>query len=319
MTHKIDIIDKKILNYLDINARITLPELSKKIRKPKETIYYRIQNMQKSNIVKKFYAIINASPLGYNYYLIFIKFEKINEKKHKEIKKFIMNTNCCINIRNIEGYYDLYFTCVFRSLDEFNEFILLFYSEFSAWIIEKSVNIILGTHKYNQKALFDSPTKRIYIDHSIIGTDKIDKTEIEIMKEICENSRIKITDLSRKIKKSWTIAKYHLRKLERKKIMIGYFTYINFEILGRNLLLINICLKDPKCRKSIAEFFDKTNTCLFAYDLIGKYDLSVELFPKDEAQIRKIIDDFKKVYYRKYTYFDIFRSYGDYMINWCPF
>lgn len=62
---KLDLYDKKILYELDINSRITLSALSKKIKLPKATTNYRLSRLIKKEYIKSFHPLIDASRLGF--------------------------------------------------------------------------------------------------------------------------------------------------------------------------------------------------------------------------------------------------------------
>jgi DNA-binding Lrp family transcriptional regulator len=66
----IDEVDYKLLNEIVINARIPLIELARKINCSSQTVNYRIKNIIKNGIIKKFRVNIDLSKLGLHTYLI---------------------------------------------------------------------------------------------------------------------------------------------------------------------------------------------------------------------------------------------------------
>ena len=61
----LDLKDKKILHELDINARRTLSQLSKKVNLSRDVINYRINKLEKEGYIKGYQTIVNFSKLGY--------------------------------------------------------------------------------------------------------------------------------------------------------------------------------------------------------------------------------------------------------------
>ena len=59
-TSKIDKIDRKILYALDLDSKQSLNSLGKKVGLGKETLFYRIKNLQERGIIDKFVTIINV-------------------------------------------------------------------------------------------------------------------------------------------------------------------------------------------------------------------------------------------------------------------
>ncbi len=62
----IDKIDKKILNILQINDKISYRELSEKLKLAASTIHNRVKKMIEEEIIKQFGAIIDPVKIGYN-------------------------------------------------------------------------------------------------------------------------------------------------------------------------------------------------------------------------------------------------------------
>jgi len=64
--HSIDETDKKILNILQINDKISYRELSEKLKLAASTIHNRVKKMIEEEIIKQFGAIIDPVKIGYN-------------------------------------------------------------------------------------------------------------------------------------------------------------------------------------------------------------------------------------------------------------
>ena len=62
---KIDLKDRKILFELDHNARISISEISKKIKLTKGGVVYRLKNLEESGVIKNYYTVIDTFKIGY--------------------------------------------------------------------------------------------------------------------------------------------------------------------------------------------------------------------------------------------------------------
>src|SRR3989344_5252975 len=85
---ELDLLDKKILYELDLNARISAIRLAKKLKKSKETVNFRLNKLIKNNIIKGFYTVFNTSKLGWYYIKFYIKFKNITPQKEKELFEY---------------------------------------------------------------------------------------------------------------------------------------------------------------------------------------------------------------------------------------
>lgn len=64
--HSLDEIDKKILNILQINDKVSYRELSDKLKLAASTIHNRVTKMIEEEIIKQFGAILDPAKIGYN-------------------------------------------------------------------------------------------------------------------------------------------------------------------------------------------------------------------------------------------------------------
>jgi Lrp/AsnC family transcriptional regulator for asnA, asnC and gidA len=318
-TQKLDLYDKKILYELDIDSRISASNIAKKIKLPKETVNYRIKRLKNSGIVKNYYTIINASRLGYLYYKVFLKFEKFSTKTEKDLIKFILHDKNCINLRIMEGSYDVSFLTTHQNPNKFKAFLYQIIDSFGSTISDKSIHSITTTHKLNQKIFLGGKTINRFFHHQKPKKLDIDEMDKRIIQLLARNARMPLVEISRCIKKSSKVIRYRIKKLENLGVIVGYSYAFDLDRLKRDLIQVDIALKKPAAIPSIIEFFDSTRTCVFAYELLGKYDLSLELYVKDSRDLREILRKFRDTYNDSYTSFDVANVFKEYVIGWSPF
>ena len=86
-----DKIDQKLLAELDINSKIPLSILARKIRISQQQADYRIKRLIKEGFITKFGTIINLKSLGLEHYRIFFNFNYNSKYSNKEILEFLKN------------------------------------------------------------------------------------------------------------------------------------------------------------------------------------------------------------------------------------
>ena len=132
-------------------------------------------------------------------------------------------------------------------------------------------------------------------------------------------ARISLIELGKRIKVDSKVIKYRIKKLEKEGIIIAYTSAPNFDKLGLQFIQINFSLKNLKIIPAIIDFFDMTNKCLFALELLGKYDLTIEIHIENDRVLRRIMEDFKKQFVDQYNNYDVFNVYKEYLMIWSPF
>lgn len=319
MAKKLDRYDQKILYHLDIDARASASSIAKKIRLPKETVHYRIKRLIKKGYITSFYTITNASKLGFTKYFIFLKFYKLTPAKEKQMIAYLMNEKSCSHVNVIDGYYDLSVGVLHRTLLDLKAFLQKFANLFGTYLLEKNIHTVITSHKLNQKMLYKDRTVRKSFYHGEPSSYNVDAIDVGIIKNIATEARIRLVDLARRLKEDPRVVRYHLKKLEKEGIIVNYSVSLNREKFFYESVQVDIKLKDPKKVNSIIEYFDATNTCVFAYELLGSFDLSVDLNVESDEQLRSIMATFKELFVENYIDYEISSIYRSYIVNLTPF
>ncbi|MFP4111919.1 MAG: winged helix-turn-helix transcriptional regulator [Candidatus Woesearchaeota archaeon] len=316
---KMDLYDKKILYELDKNARISASKIGKKIQLPKETVNYRIKRLIKSDYIKYFYTIINGSMLGYQYYKMFLKYYKITSDIEESIIDFLKKEKSCSNIKLTEGPYDISFVTMQRHPYDVKRFLEALTRNYGEYLQKKSVHTLITSYKFNQKIFYQEETIKtpFYLGEPYIAD--IDDLDLKILKQISMDARVKLIDLSRCLKEKPQVIKYHLNKLEDMGVIVGYYTSLNLDKFNRELIQLDVVVKDHSVSNRMIEFFDSTKTCFSAYEVLGSYDLCFELYVKDDNHLRELTDKFKHMFLDNYVNFDVSHVYEEYQIGWSPF
>lgn len=145
---KLDEKDKKILNCLINNARVKIIEINKKTNIPTDTIQYRIKNMEKEGIIKRYRLIIDSSKLGYNRHELFLSCLNLSEETAKKFEKFGELNSNVEYIGFAVGAWDVTFTVHFHNNEELKEFIIRLKSELGEYIQNIESVILFQTRNY---------------------------------------------------------------------------------------------------------------------------------------------------------------------------
>jgi len=319
VSQKLDAHDKKILFELDNNSRLSAGEIGRKIRLSKETVNYRLKRIISQKWIIKFYPLINASKLGYYYYKIFLKFNKMPGTVETELIHFLRSDPSCANLRILNGRYDLAFLTMQPNPLGLREFFISFNKSFGAYILQKSIHTVLFTHHSNQKFAIEDKSIRTTLYHGEVTNVKMDKIDYFILKSISKNTRVRLVELATSLHQGLQVVRYRLRRLEHKQVINGYFSAFNFNLLNRKLVQIDLTLKQYNNIAQMITFLEQKGVCLFIYEIIGRYDLSIELYVENDFTLKIILNEFKEKFIEDYINIEVSNVSMDYVINWSPF
>jgi len=124
MVRQLDAIDRKLLNILQENSRITIRELSEKLHLSTTPIHERIKKLEKSGYIKKYCTAINPKLIGKN--LIIYISVSINEHSKAAIDEFEKEMEKLDEVMEcyyISGNSDFLLKVHCNDMDDFHNFI----------------------------------------------------------------------------------------------------------------------------------------------------------------------------------------------------
>lgn len=147
---KLDLKDKKILQVLDKNARVTVAEISKKTNIPRDSVLYRINRMKKNNVIRFFHTVLNPSILGCEIYS-FVNFilHNLTPKKENEFLAYLKTNPDVVYVAKTTGKWDFVINIAAKNLKEFDEILSKIRMNFSDIIKEYETSSIIQEHKYD--------------------------------------------------------------------------------------------------------------------------------------------------------------------------
>jgi DNA-binding Lrp family transcriptional regulator len=319
MGEKLDKYDKKIITSLDIDARKSASSIAKEIGLPKETVNYRIQRLVSQGTIRRFYTIINAARFGYQYYRVYIRYQSIRSQTENNILSYLYSSKYCSNIRLTEGQYDMVFLAIVSDAEELSRFLYEFMEQFGAVIREKSIHTLITSYKLNQKFVYPMDSVKTFFSHSAKDPVSLDEKDQQILRLISTKARMRLVDIARETGIHSKLVSYHLKKMKADGVIVQYAVDLDVDRFQKEYLQLDITLRTPSVISSIIEFFDKTHTCLFVYNLVGKFDLSLELYVQNDDQLRLIMSKFRDTFQNRYIDYTINHIYKELDTGWSPY
>ena len=318
---KLDSIDKKILYVLDLNARIPTTKIAKKLRQSRERVNYRINNLVKKGVIRKFVTMINPAKLEYSIYKMFFKFQNITKEKEQEAINWLINNDYIYWIATAKGRWDLNITIFARNINHFEEIMTEFISKYGEFILEQEFNTTLEVGIMSKDWLLPEIkllSKIVYVGGEISDL-KIDKTDVEILKVLANNARISAIDLAEKIGTTQKVVLYRIKQLEEKQIILGYTTSLNLEKLSVQFFkaTINFNIMTKAIKKRVVEYCRNSSNIGFLIFCVGSWPLELELIVKDNKEFYEIMDKFREAFPEMKGY-DTIIFPKEYKFDWMP-
>ena len=147
---KLDSKDKKILELLSQDARMSISEISKKSKIQRDSVAYRINKLEKLNVIKFYTTILNPLALGFPIYsYVHIKLHNLDESLEKQFVAFLVANPQVTYVVKISGEWDYDITIAARDLGNFDDVLKEIRYKFSKIIQNYSSDLILQEYKFD--------------------------------------------------------------------------------------------------------------------------------------------------------------------------
>src|SRR3989344_1337315 len=302
---KLTEIDFKLLSYLYHNYRESVSKIAKETKLTREQVEYRLKKHQKEGLIKQFIPIFNYPKMGYEVIAtLFMKFDK-NLSVGKKGKEFSEDKNI-ISWGKVYGRYDVYLVAVFKNEKELNDFISRLLEDTEDPVVDYNVIKPYFAELYPLK-MFKHKVK----DYTLVESDfkivKLDEKDKEILKSFSADGRVRLIDIANKTKISSELALYKIRRLKYEGIIIGNRIQFDMGKLGYffTLVLINVRHFSESNKKKLRDFannYEHANSLIFS---LQKPNCILQLFHKDEKELRLSIEKIKGLFKDEYIDIDI--------------
>lgn len=288
---KLDLFDQKILYELDKSAKIRLSTLSKKLKRSKQFIDYRIKKLEQAGIIKGYKAVVDMSKFGFSTFRIYLKFQNISKEMENKFIQFLIRQEEVWCVGRMYGKYDLAFFIGIRNALEFQDVFSRIELKFKKYMKYYNLSYYSPIYFFSRRFYlsFKSEVNTIVYGNSEKLRD-IEKKELKLLKKYSDNVRKPIINIANELKLSPTYVRNKIKDFERKKIICGYKLDMNYEKLGYTAYRVDFHLIKTDIKKELFEFCKNIKNVYCINYVIGGGDFEVALCVKDFYEFRLIID-----------------------------
>jgi len=125
MEQKLDKVDRKLLNHLQENARITNAELARRVELSPPGLQKRVRKLEDAGIIDQYATILNPETVGYDM-LCFVQITLVRHKSEflQNFMHVVQDIPEVLEAYHITGEYDYLLKVVIRNRKHLEEFIL---------------------------------------------------------------------------------------------------------------------------------------------------------------------------------------------------
>ncbi len=303
--------DKKDLQILEImaqNCRVPHTTIAQALNISKDTVAYKIKQLEKSSMIDQYLLFVDARRLGFTRYHILMQFQDIENKQ--EVYDKLKTHKSVMWINTFIGKYDI--QIIVDATDGFH--LNTIRKELFELCDNKVKDYIILTHLLDLEFTQLNPvldlrtTFNKKLDHSfssILTTRNFpvgekfkrynpSKKEVEILKSLADDPRKSLTEMSKEIHIDRQTIKKGIINLIENKIILNFGGIPNLSKQGfvTYYLLVRVVQDTPL--EILKRPFQKLRNIFYAGRMIGDYDMILYLNASNPEELNESIALFRK-------------------------
>lgn len=292
---KLDLVDRKILFELDINSRQPLTTLSKKLRKSRNVVEYRIKNLQKRGIIKNFVTLLDAGKLGLMIWNVYVEFQNLTPKIENEIISYLKNNKKVWWIGLTTGTWNLIYSICVKDVKEFYSTVSDFNSIYGHYILNQSLAAHVEVEIFSRGYFLSKPSIGVAW-YKKFESLKIDTTDKKILRELSINARISSVELANKLKLTPRIVSYRIKELVNKQIITRFRLQLDASKIDYGFYKVIVHLKSlsKKNDASLKEYCRQLGNIFHYEKKIGPWMLELEMDVESYEKVNEIMKIMKE-------------------------
>lgn len=317
--YQLDKKDFRILFELDRNSRISIKNIAKKTGLSRDVVAYRIKQLEKNEIIKKYITIIDFSKFGLQIIRLYLKLQNTTPTIEQSMIDFFVKQQNTLTIYKTDGYYDIAVGFLVEDIHSYQSVYEKFLAKFGRYIARKNFSIFLDYIHFHRNYLVE---KKLH-DYTAISTGsfkpfKYDLGDIKLLNLIKENARASLLDLAKKLRITATGVKYKLKNLEKNKVIVAYKLLLDYAKLGYSYYKVDLQLEDTSIVTALNQFIINHPNVIYQNIAVGGSDFEFDCELKSQEDFYKLIEEIKTLFPKKIRNYFYYKARSIYKYSYFP-
>jgi len=299
----LDILDRRLLQELDSDARQSFSSLAKKLKAAPETVRYRYASLVEDGIISFEYAVIDAGKLGSGVHKVLLKLHNVDEAKVNELISTLVLHEKVNWVARYDGIYDIGFTIWVSQLRELSLFVDWLREKFHSYLNRVVFAVNIEAEFFSRDLSF--PKKRKAQTQALYTTPadpyKYDKVDLIILGKLSKSPRTSNVEIAEAAGVSSETIALRILKLEKFKVISGYRIVMDCARLGwvNYYVFLNLKHVSSEKREKLVSFCRQHSLVNYIIKALGEwdYELSVEARSLEEyrALMMELTREFSEI------------------------
>lgn len=296
----LDDIDKTILWELDLDARVSVTELGRRLDLSKQAISYRLQKLFVNGFILSQIAVIDIHRLGLLTYRLYLRLTATGAKSSERFIEYLIKHKYTLFVGTFSGNWDVEVVFTARNFIHFGEMFKDIRAQFGDVIYRYDISMTPAVHNFRRDYLVKRPRK--YAPLRTYGGEPVahsfDTLDFQILELLSVDSSIGYDAIAEQIGTSGNTVKMRIRRLTEAEIIKGYKTNANASLLGRQYVkaLLKLAPLKPRDEKAFFASSAKPSCVLYLTEVLGSWQLELEAEVERTSELDEVISSLRSEY-----------------------
>ena len=282
-------------------------EVARQLRLKRDTVAYRIRQLERERVIAGYYTLIDYSKLGYLLLRVYLKFQNTTLETEREIFDYLVRLGSTLTVYGAEGEWDVTIGILVKSLDDFDRAFRSFNERYRQFISRSETTVFLEYIHYMRNHLVGEEMR----DYSYFSTGKsrkgtLDAKDTGILHLISHNAKLTLLEMARELGMSSAAVRYRIKRLERNGVILGYRTLIDHSKLGFEYFKVDVNIEDVSKLRQLRQFGRRHPNIIYENRTIGGSDFEFDVEVPGHNELFALIEEIKRMFpgiIRTYKYY----------------
>lgn len=307
--YKLDKKDKQILELLCKNVRHSSTAISKAIKSSRQTTEYRMEALERNEVITGAISVINTKKAGLNSYHFFITLADISAEN--ELIERCKKESSCNAFLSYMGKYNCEVSIMEKSPQAAKNKVRSLVKNLPIRYLEetaltKTIVSEVLPFQYREKISIPNNTQDRGSFNNSFGKTieyEIDKIDKKIISIIAKNAKIKMTELSSLVNLSDDTVILRVKKLIESGFILQFRPIINFSKFNLSVSVILVRINEGE--EEFEEHIKKESSVIWATKAFGRWDYIIYILTRDNRELITKIDYLKNIYKTKIIEYEL--------------
>lgn len=319
---KLDLKDRKILRELDMDARMPIKRLAKKVGVSRQVAQYRIDRMRKEGVITGFLTIFDSAVAGRRWFRVVVQLRRISAAEKEAFVSYFQSNPHVVWLGEVGGNWD--FVINIASDDQFS-FDRLFRAYLEKWgrFIQRYEILAYINVRDQQRAYvlpeYEPGGGALFHEMRFNPAAALDALDLKIALELSKGAALHFSAIASRLSINCKTVQNRIESMEKSGLILGYRTMVNPNKLGHEsyMLFLGVNAYDASLEKQLDEFLRHPNVT-FVVRQLGRWRIGLEAEFGSREEFHEFLVELRTRFGDMISEYETFPIFHDHVIDYFP-